>query len=169
MKRKTTLCTLLLMLTLSMTGCGKDEQLETYKEDMTAFYEVIQEKSDAIDMIDTTSETAVDELLGYLDDINTEFTALGEMKVPKQFASIESLADDAASYMNEANRLYHEAYANGSYDDSVGEAARQNYERAMKRISYIADIFHGEIPDDANVTVITEGEDDAPAETEPDT
>jgi len=159
MKKKLFFPALLLTCIFGVTGCGKDETLETYKEDMNAFYEAVQEKSDAIDMIDTSSETAVDELLGFLDDINQEFTALGEMTVPEQFASIEPLADDAASYMAEANRLYHEAYMDGFYDENTGEAAKQNYERAMKRISYIADIFRGEVPDDANVTVITEEED----------
>lgn len=169
-KMKLTLCALLLSAAFSLNGCGKDAALEAYKENMNAFYETIQEKSDAIDMIDTSSETAVDELLSLLDEINVAFTELGEMEVPKQFSSIESLADDAASYMTEANELYHEAYADGSYNDIKGDAAKENYDRAMKRVSYIADIFHGEIPDDANVTVITEDENGFSTEgtTEPD-
>lgn len=156
MKQKLTLSALLLALALGSSACGKDAGLEAYKDNMNQFYEALAEKSDAIDMLDPTSETAVEDLLALLDDIKAEFTALGEMSVPKQFSSIESLADDAASYMDEANRLYHDAYADGGYDSSIGDAAKENYDRAMKRISYIADIFHGEVPDDENVTVITE-------------
>lgn len=170
MKKKSILSALLLSLALSVSGCGKDAELDAYKENMNGFYEALLEKSDAIDMIDPASDTAVDDLLSLLDDINTEFTNLGEMSVPKQFESIEPLADDAASYMDEANKLYHEAYADGGYDSNIGDAAKENYERAMKRISYIADIFRGEVPDDENVTVITETSDESftPKE-EPDT
>lgn len=159
MNRKRWLSLFLLLLPLSVGGCGRDEALDAYKEEMNRFYEAVQENSDAIGAIDTTSDTAIEELLGYLDKMESEFTALGDLEVPKQFSAIEPLADDAASYMQEANQLYHEAFAEGYYDDVSGEAARQNYERAMKRVSYIADIFQGDVPDDENVTVIVEDED----------
>ncbi len=165
MKKRLMLGTLLLFASVTFTACGKDAALDTYKDDMTSFYETVHEKSDAIDMLDPTSDTAVSDLLSLLDEINTAFTQLGEMEVPKQFSSTESLADDAAIYMNEANELYHEAYANDSYDENTGEAAKENYERAMERISYIADIFHGEIPDGDNITVITEDENGEVTET----
>lgn len=160
--RKRFLLPVLLMMTLALiqTGCGKDKKLETFKEDMNNFSAAVLEKGGQIDSIDVNSEDAVNEFLSLLDEINAEFTSLGNLEVPKQFENVEDLADDAASYMNEAVTLYHEAFESDVYDEDVELAARENYTRAMKRVSYIADILRGEIPEDANITIITEPDDE---------
>lgn len=157
MRKRLLFTVLLIVLALLPTGCGKDQKLEAFKEELTAFSASVLEKSERIDNIDVNNSVeAVNEFLSLLDEINAEFTNLGNLEVPKQFENVEELADDAASYMNEATELYHKAFEADLFDEDVLEAANENYTRAKKRVSYIADILRGEIPDDANITIITE-------------
>ena len=53
--------------------------------------------------------------------------------------------------MQEAVRLYEEAYAEEYVNDALIQAAAENYEYAMKRVNYIAIILQGEIPEGATV------------------
>ena len=87
--------------------------------------------------------------------MSVQFEKLAELEVPEEFISIEELADDASDYMNEAVRLYSEAYEEDYVSDSLIQAAIENYDSAMKRINYIAILLQGEIPEGAT---IVEGE-----------
>ncbi len=158
-----------LLFCLFLSGCGKkDQELAEYQANMTTFYEQVSAISSSIEAIDPASETATADLLSNLDLLSEQFQYLSDMTVPKEFENIESLADDAGSYMSQAVTLYHEAYSNGSYNEYTAQAASEYYARAMTRISYISDLLQGKIPDDANV-VVTTGEAtefEVPTETE---
>ena len=108
--------------------------------------------------IDPASDTAVNQLLSQLDQIDMLFQQLAAIEVPDdfedQFGNIEELADEAADYMTEADSLYHEAYAEERLDESLLMAADENYSRAMKRVNYIAQLLQGQIPEGDNITVI---------------
>ncbi|MDD3660913.1 MAG: hypothetical protein PHT89_09355 [Lachnospiraceae bacterium] len=140
----------------SLTGCGKDQSLETYKENMTVFCDNIIAQNEVINSIDPASETATEDLLNSLDTIEAEFTTLADMEVPEQFSAIESLADEAGAYMTEAVSLYHEAFGAEVYDDIKAQLAAQSYQRAIKRVQYIGDIMMGQLPDDENVEITYE-------------
>lgn len=138
-------------------GCGKDKELEAFEENMTTFKDNIAGLSETMAAIDPESDSAVFELLSCLDSMNSEFEFLASIEVPAKFSSIDSLADEASTYMSEANSLYHKYYDEGSeFDESTKEAAQQNYERAMKRITYISELLQGKIPDDAEVSITEE-------------
>jgi len=107
--------------------------------------------------IDPNSEDSVSELLDCLDELNVQFTILADIDVPKDFASIESLADEAGSYMTEAVSLYHEVFEASEYDEATADVAKQNYDRAMMRLSYISTLLQGELPEGDNI-IITEEE-----------
>ncbi|MBR5360721.1 MAG: hypothetical protein IK123_07515, partial [Lachnospiraceae bacterium] len=79
-----------------------------------------------------------------------------EIKVPKEFASNEQLADEAYEYMQEAVSLYHEYHDDPESDMSVFDAACENYSRAMKRVGYISSILKGEMPEGDDIDVIEE-------------
>ncbi len=150
---------LLIMANLFLlSGCGKDQSLETYKENMTVFCNNIITQNEIINSIDPASETATEDLLLSLDTIELEFTTLADMEVPKQFSAVESLADEAGSYMSEAVSLYHEAFEADSYDETKSQLAAQSYQRAIKRVQYIGDILMGNLPDDENVEITYEDE-----------
>lgn len=143
------------VLLLCLTGCKKNKDLEEYRENMESFTENISDITSRMDAIDTGSETAVSELLGCLDELQVQFVLLGEMNVPKEFASVESLADEANEYMTEAVLLYHDVFESEEYSSETASAAKESYDRSMKRISYISSLLKGEIPDGDDI-IITE-------------
>lgn len=142
----------------ALTGCGKDAALTAFHEDMNGFYESLYASAGALGAIDPASETAADEMLSQMDQMESIFQELAAIEVPDdyedQFGNIEELADEAAEYMTEAGALYHEAYEETSLDDSLLMAADENYSRAMKRVNYIAQLLQGRIPEGDNITVI---------------
>ncbi len=159
------LCVPLLLLTL--TGCGKNTELENYKANMNQFFENVKIFDDSINAIDPNSETAVSELLALLDSMNTSFAQMASLEVPEGFPGVDQLADEASSYMTEAVSYFHQAY-DGEYNPSLEDAARQNYERANVRLQYILSILHGDIPEEIysteEETADPSSQDTAPAE-----
>ncbi len=148
----------------TLAGCGKkDDELEQYRAEMEAFTNTINELGTAIDNIDTGSDTCVEELLGYLDEMDSAFTAMGDLKVPDQFANVEELADDASTNLSKSVSLYHQAFDNPEdYDPQLVNAALEYYNRAFKRLDYIGTILQGDLPEDESITIIYEEEDASP-------
>lgn len=146
---------LVAMCLLFLTGCGGDQQLDTFHDEMDNFYNSLSTAVVTLENIDPESETAVDDMLTQLDSLAVLFDSLAGMDYPDPFSNIQDTAVEASEYMTVAAELYHEAYADG-YDDALAEAAGENYSRAMKRINYIAILLQGRYPEDENVTVISE-------------
>ena len=153
MKKRFLLLFAVLVIAISATGCGEDPKLEKFRNDMDSFCQDILEIDTNINNIDASSESARDELLGYLDQLDQSFKVLADMSVPEEFSYIEELADEASSYMTTAVASYHEAYSNNSYNEYTAEYARENYERACKRVTVMIKLLHGEKISDADVTV----------------
>lgn len=147
------------LVALLLCGCGKNESLEKYYDEMNSFTEDIQKSFNVLNSIDPSSENAVEEMLSVMNSLSDSFQILAEIDVPDEFLANESLADEAASYMKEAAVLYAETYSGDSYNESIAEAAQENYNRAVKRLNYISQILQGEMPEDESVTVITEDTD----------
>lgn len=155
-KKRNKSAVLLMTVCLLLTACGKnkeEEKITAYRDSMTTCYESIVSSTSALDAINPSSNTAVTDMLGELDQINTAFQDMAALEVPEEYASIESMADDAAYYMSEASRLYHEAFADGGYLPDVGNSAKLQYKAAMTYLSYIGDILMGEVPEEDDVTV----------------
>ena len=156
--KKNTLMILLLLCISLLTGCGEDAELTRFHNEMNVFYETLSASINNLENIDTESDTAVDDMLTELDTLSVLFTNLAAIKVPEEFSNIEELADEASDYMTDAGNLYREAYADNGYDDALAEAAGEHYNRAMKRVNYIAILLQGRIPEGDDVTIITESE-----------
>lgn len=153
-KYKTILVTLLFVFLL--TACGENEELTAYQEDMNTFFERAGEYNEKMNAIDRESDTAVIELLGYLDAFAEDIQWMAELEVPEQFSAVESLADEADENMKEAVALFHAAYDGESYDEGSEQAALEYYDRTNIRIQYIITILHGEIPEGEGVTYTEE-------------
>lgn len=131
------------LLSAMLAGCGKtDDELEQYKAEMSAFTDKINELGTSIDNIDPDSETRTQELLQYLDEMDTAFAEMSAMKVPEQFVNIDELADDASANLSKSVSLYHQAFDDDSeYDpelvNELVDAALEYYSRAFKRLGYI--------------------------------
>lgn len=150
-----------------LCGCGKDEQLEEYKTQMSDFFDQIAELNSNMNAINASAEDAASQLLSYLDATEAAFEHLADLEVPKEFVSVENLADEAAENMTQAVSFYHQLYEAESYDSNVAMMADEYYKRANIRLQYIISILHGEMPEGDNVMIIMEGEsqaDTAPAE-----
>lgn len=156
MKKK--LLTLLLSscLLLAFTGCNNDKELEKYKTQMDNFFLEVETIHNTMNSIDPESETALDELFECLDDLDLLFASMAELEVPSDFSNVEELADEASENMTLAVENYHNAYSNDSYNEYTAGTANEYYARANKRLQYIIDILHGELPE-GNDVVITEG------------
>ena len=149
-KKKYFFCFLIfLLLAGTMAGCGKkDAELKNYRMNMNQFFENVRIYDSSINAIDPNSETAVSDLLSLLDSMNTSFSQMASLEVPEGFPGVDVLADEASQYMSEAVSYYHQAYEGESFDASLEDVARQNYERANVRLQYIVSILHGDIPEE---------------------
>lgn len=131
-------------MALTLTGCGDDPKLVKFESDINAFCTELAEIDADINAIDARSATAKTELLDHLDKLDEACKVFAEMTFPEDFAYLEELADEAGSYMSTAVASYHEAYSGDTYDADTAGFARQNYERACKRINIILQLLRGE-------------------------
>ena len=143
-------------------GCGSDAQSTAFHDEMERVYEGLTDSVNTLEAIDPSSENAEDQILGELDEMSELFERLSNIEVPPKMAdrvgNVDELADDAAAYMKEASRLYHNAWHNAEYDGQAVQAAQENYTRAMERVNYIAILLQGRVPEGDNITVIPEEE-----------
>ena len=146
-----------IILGMILSGCQKEtnDELESYKESMNSFYEKLSYFDEAINGIDPESETAVTELLGYLDEMNEEYKNMAELSIPDEFSGISDIAIEAADYMEMADQFYHEAYDN-EFDSDTEYLASQYYQRANSRVLVMLQVLHGEVPSGEGVTVTTQ-------------
>lgn len=150
----------LLFLILFLTGCGKDKAVETYRTNMTQFFENVQTINDAINQLDPNDENIGDQLLPLLDSLDKSFSQMASLEVPDGFPGVKDLATDASKYMTEAVSYYHQAYNGEEYDKTSADIAYQNYQFANKRLQYIVQILHGDIPEEI-FTYDEDGSDDS--------
>ena len=92
-------------MTVLCCGCGKkaDEGLAGYKDSMTEFYNKLSYYDASINGIDSDSEDAKVQLLGYLDEMNDTYKTMAALQIPEEFDSISEIAVEAADYMQMAN------------------------------------------------------------------
>lgn len=136
-----------------LTACGEDPELTQFRNNIDAFCTKLSEIHIAINSIDATKDTAVDELLDNLDELDLVFQAFAKLDFPQEFDNLEPIADESSQYMTTAVEYFHLAYSNDSYNEYTAEYAQQNYARACKRIQIIISFLHGETPDDVNLAV----------------
>ncbi len=156
-KYKTLFC--VLFTALFFCACGKNEKLTSYEEQMETFFVNIGEIHEEMNSVDMTDQEAAETtMLGLLDALKAEFDNLAKLEVPKEFISVETLADEAAENMTQAVALYHQLFENETYDTAIAQAASEYYSRANVRFQYIISILHGEIPEGENVTITMDNE-----------
>lgn len=153
MKNKIKILFSALFLSLSLAGCGEDQELTKFKSEIDTFCTNISELDTSINQIDASSDNATQQLLEYLDTLDSEFQVLATIDFPTEFDYLEDLAKEASEYMTEAVSSYHEAYSNGSYNEYTAEYAHENYSRAYKRVQIIITFLHGETPEDEDLTI----------------
>lgn len=146
MKKKCMIIASILVVAALLTGCGEDPELTKFKKNFEDFCDNVSTLDSSINSIDPESDDAVKNLLKYIDQLENEFDKLADMDFPKDFDYLEELADQAYDYMEEAASSYHEAYADGTFQENVSDYALKNYKRAYKRIQIILIYLHGDEP-----------------------
>ena len=146
-----TLC----MAFLLLAGCGPSEELTAYKEKMERFFGVIALYDENMNAIEPMADDAEETLLHNLDNMEKAFNEMAEYEIPEEFSMLGELPKEAAFYMSAAVAKYHEAYDN-EYNETAEEEAAQFYEKANRRLQYIIDILHGEIPEGEDVEFVEE-------------
>lgn len=136
-----------------LTACGEDPELTKFRKNVDDFCDKLSQIHIAINSIDATKDSAVDELLDNLDELDLVFQAFAKLDFPEEFDNLEPIADESSQYMTTAVENFHLAYSNDSYNEYTAEYAQQNYARAYKRIQIIISFLHGETPDDVNLAV----------------
>ncbi len=158
MKRKIYSVISTFFLCLLLSGCGRDPELDQFKEDFEIFCINISTLDTSINNIDPAADDAKSKLLGYIDQLDSEFQNLAQMDFPEEFDYLESLADDASAYMSEAASAYHTAYSGEVYAENYNDYAYENYKRAYKRIQILITYLHGDELQDADLTDETAAE-----------
>lgn len=157
---RTFVLSLLITMMLGLCSCGgkKEDPIKIkFKNDIENFCNSISELDASMNVIDPTSDNAPAQLLQYLDEVDMRFKAFAELDFPEEYDYLESLADEASTYMTEAVTYYHSSYSNDSYNEYTAEYAQENYARAIKRIKIIIAMLRGETPQDAGITISYEG------------
>ena len=151
-------CIILAAISIScLCGCGNTEKLEAYYDGMMAFQGNISIITETIDLIDESKTQAPALVCDQLDKLTEQFRLMSELEVPKNFSGCEELADDAYTYMQEADRLYKEWAADpDNSDEQLVDMAKQNYDRALTRVNYISIILQGGVPEGEGVTITEE-------------
>ena len=140
-------------ITVMLTACGEDPELAQFRRSIDDFCTKVSQIDTSINSIDAQSDTATEELLSYLDELDIAFQSFAKLDFPEEFDYLEDLADESSEYMTEAVSSYHIAYGGEAYDPYAAEYAKQNYSRAYKRVQIIITFLHGEEPDDADLTI----------------
>lgn len=156
MKKALLILSVLAISIFSLTGCNDDSELNKYQREVEDFYKEISARNDAINAINSDTQAASEELLDELDKVNVAFKEFADLGVPREYASVESLADEAATLMDEAVTQYHQAFAGETINDFDAAMAYEKYCRAIVRINYIGDIFQGKKLEGENISVIYE-------------
>lgn len=153
LKKKLQLIAATIFVSLSLTGCGEDPQLTQFRDEIETFCTNISNLDTSINSIDASLDTASEELLGYLDELDVEFQKLAAIDFPEEFDYLENLSDEASEYMTEAVSNYHTVYSSAVFDETTAAYAHENYSRAYKRVQVIITFLHGETPEDADLTI----------------
>ena len=140
----------LLLLTLSITGCGKDtEQILAFQNELNTVVMKMEALDKELNNMDVTAPDAAESALKNLSDLKKAFDELSAINVKDDnYTYISGLADEGAEYMTKALEFYQKAYAHDKFDNGSADLAYQYLERATKRIRVMVNMLHGEVPDD---------------------
>lgn len=148
MKKKFIL-TLLLTISLSFTGCGRNtEEIVVFQNKLNTVVLKMENLDNELNAIDPTSSDAVENALDTLAELNTTFKELADIQVTdEKHLYITDLADEGADYMAHAYELFKKAYTQDSFDEDNAALAYQYLERATKRVRVIVTMLHDKIPE----------------------
>lgn len=147
--KKIYLFTLLLLLGLSFTACGKNtDEILVFQDKLNTVVLKMESLDSQLNNLDVSKSDAADSALKALSNLNTAFEELSKITVTDEdHMYITDLADEGADYMARAYELFEKAYGQDTFDEENAKLAYQYLERATKRVRVIVTMLHGEIPE----------------------
>ncbi len=144
-------------ISILLYGCGNTDKLDAYLSSMNTFNKNVSIITETMELIDEDKESAPTMVCEQLDKLVEQFRIMSELEIPEKYQANESLGDEAYNYIQEADKLYKQwAASPEDGDENLVIMARQNYDRAMKRVSYMSLILQGKTPEGEGVTVTEE-------------
>lgn len=151
MTKKYATLLLSMLLCFCLSACGTDPQIIQFEKDINTFCTDISTIDSAINSIDAASVNAVNTLLSNLNQLDKRFQDFALLDFPKDFDYLESMADEASTYMTEAVSYFHKTYPSDDiYDETYADYANENYARAWKRVQIILSLLRGEEPENVS-------------------
>ena len=140
---------LFITFALLFTGCGSSsEQVLAFQNELNAVVLKIENIHNELEALDPSSKDASAQALKALSNLKDAFDQLAEIEVKdEKYAFITDLAIEGGQYMEQANKLFKEAFTSERYDNDTATLAYQYLERASKRINVIITMLHGEVPE----------------------
>lgn len=147
MKHK--LLILFMILSLLLCGCGNNsEAVLAFQNELNAVILKIEGIHNDLENLDANAVDASAQALESLASLKEAFDELAMIEVKDDaYAFITDLAIEGSQYMEQAYKLFEEAFAGETYDDDTATLAYQYLERASKRINVIITMLHGEVPE----------------------
>lgn len=152
MRKKLFIILINLIFVMQLSACGgQDPKVIQFQKDLDTFCTDISTIDTAMNQIDASSSLAANELLKNLNELDLLFKDFADLDFPKDFDYLESMADEAASYMTEAVSYYQKIYEDEDmYNEIYEDYASENYSRAWKRVQIITALLRGEEPEEVS-------------------
>ena len=117
--KKKIIMTLLLTLSLSFTGCGRNtEEIVAFQNKLNTVVLKMENLDTELNAINPTASDAAENALDALAELNTAFNELADIQVTdEEHLYITDLADEGADYMSHAYELFKKAYTQDSFDE----------------------------------------------------
>lgn len=150
---KSKILILLTIITLLFTGCGSNtEAVLAFQNELNSVVLKIEGIHNELEGLDVSKEDASEQALEALSNLKDAFDELSAIEVKDEaYAFISDLAVEGSQYMDQAYKLFEEAFTSTRYDDDTATLAYQYLERASKRINVIITMLHGEVPEGVTV------------------
>lgn len=152
--KKLFLFPVLILLLLSLAGCGSTEadEITVYREAMSSYFDRLSEKMSDLDVIESSSPSAREELLAVIDDLKQIMDDAVLIPVPDEFVNAGEMTKEAAKYMDLSAEQYHLALDDpASFDEAAFDYAGQYYNIVGIRLQYLVSFLHGETPEGLDI------------------
>lgn len=143
MKKRLLLILTICIMVFGLTACGSKEK-QNFISNLNIFCNNIQVVDYNINNINPKSTKAVENLIDQLDALAGCYSDFANLEFPKEYAGLKDTALEASDYMAVAVSYYKTAYEGEYYNEEYGNYAKDNYDRAYKRVQAIVKVIKGE-------------------------
>lgn len=137
---------LLFLVAALLTGCGsaKVDELRTYRDAMTGFFDRLADYDRAIRGIDPEEEGASQEFLSLIDSVADECVQIAAIDTPEEYLPVQESSIRLSRDMQLSRDAFHTAFEGESFNAEAFSEAMENYEKANQGLQEMIRILHSE-------------------------